>query len=93
MDASKHDYMIVEVEADRVAKEAMKALKRSRSQCSSAISGVPTWTGQSGAIKKWVLQSLCSWMGIGNFRFVQREKVLLYLKMNLTAVDVLCFHV
>ncbi|OWF44499.1 DNA excision repair protein ERCC-6-like [Mizuhopecten yessoensis] len=52
MDSSKHDYMIVEVEADRVAKEAMKALKRSRSQCSSAISGVPTWTGQSGAIKK-----------------------------------------
>jgi len=52
MDASKHDYMIVEAEANRVAKEAVQALKRSRSQCSSAMSGVPTWTGQSGSVKK-----------------------------------------
>lgn len=51
MDPSKHDYMIVENEAARVAKEAAKALKRSRSLCNNAITGLPTWTGQSG-IKK-----------------------------------------
>lgn len=51
MDPSKHDYMIVENEAARVAREAAKALKRSRSFCNNAITGLPTWTGQSG-IKK-----------------------------------------
>lgn len=51
MDPSKHDYMIVENEAARVAREAAKALKRSRSCCNNAITGLPTWTGQSG-IKK-----------------------------------------
>lgn len=51
MDPSKHDYMIVENEAARVAREAAKALKRSRSLCNNAITGLPTWTGQSG-IKK-----------------------------------------
>ena len=49
MDASKHDYMIVEAEADRVAKEAVHALKKSRSECNNALSGMPTWTGQSGS--------------------------------------------
>ena len=52
MDPSKHDYMIIENEAARVAKDAAKALKRSRSFCNNAITGLPTWTGQSG-IKKW----------------------------------------
>ncbi|XP_052070750.1 DNA excision repair protein ERCC-6-like [Mytilus californianus] len=52
MDPSKHDYMIVEAEADRVATEAVKALKRSRSQCLGAMSGVPNWTGQHGTMAK-----------------------------------------
>lgn len=51
MDPSKHDYMIVENEAARVAKEAVHALKRSRSLCNTAITGLPTWTGQSGVKK------------------------------------------
>ncbi|XP_062591329.1 DNA excision repair protein ERCC-6-like [Saccostrea cucullata] len=51
MDPSKHDYMIVENEAARVAKEAARALKRSRSGCNLAITGLPTWTGQSGVKK------------------------------------------
>ncbi|XP_061192459.1 DNA excision repair protein ERCC-6-like [Saccostrea echinata] len=51
MDPSKHDYMIVENEAARVAKEAARALKRSRSACNLAITGLPTWTGQSGVKK------------------------------------------
>lgn len=52
MDPSKHDYMIVEAEADRVATEAVKALKRSRSQCLGAMSGVPNWTGNHGTMAK-----------------------------------------
>ncbi|VDI10453.1 DNA excision repair protein ERCC-6 [Mytilus galloprovincialis] len=52
MDPSKHDYMIVEAEADRVATEAVKALKRSRSQCLGAMSGVPNWTGNHGTVAK-----------------------------------------
>ena len=52
MDPSKHDYLIVEAEADRVAKEAVKALKRSRSQCLGPMAGVPNWTGQHGSMTK-----------------------------------------
>jgi len=48
MDSGRPDYAIVEAEADRVAKEAAAALKRSRQHCASALSGVPTWTGQHG---------------------------------------------
>ena len=58
MDPSKHDYMIIESEANRVAKEAAKALKRSRSACNDAKSGIPTWTGQSGS-KRFVLSKHC----------------------------------
>ena len=46
------DYTLVEAEAEKVANDAIKALKRSRSQCFSAVSGVPTWTGLSGKMKK-----------------------------------------
>ena len=51
MQSSHPDYAIVEGEADRVAREAARALKRSRQQCYSATSGMPTWTGQSGVSK------------------------------------------
>ena len=43
------DYALVEGEADRVAKQAAKALKTSRARCFGARTGVPTWTGISGA--------------------------------------------
>ena len=49
--SSHPDYAIVEGEAERVAKEAARALKRSRQNCHSASSGMPTWTGQSGVSK------------------------------------------
>ncbi|XP_014666472.1 PREDICTED: DNA excision repair protein ERCC-6-like [Priapulus caudatus] len=48
MDSSTPDYLLVEAEADKVAKQAVSALKQSRRQCLGAVSGVPTWTGQSG---------------------------------------------
>ena len=48
MNSSSPDYMLVENEADRVAKEAVQALKASRQRCMTAASGVPTWTGSSG---------------------------------------------
>lgn len=49
MDGASPDYMLVEAEANRVAQDALKALRLSRQQCLGATSGVPTWTGHSGA--------------------------------------------
>ena len=49
MMSSDPDYALVEGEADRVAKQAAKALKESRARCFGARTGVPTWTGNSGA--------------------------------------------
>ncbi|XP_019642720.1 PREDICTED: LOW QUALITY PROTEIN: DNA excision repair protein ERCC-6-like [Branchiostoma belcheri] len=48
MMSSNPDYLLVEGEADRVAKEAARTLKRTRQQCLGASSGVPTWTGRHG---------------------------------------------
>ncbi|XP_009676141.2 DNA excision repair protein ERCC-6 isoform X2 [Struthio camelus] len=48
MEASSADYVLVEAEANRVAQDALRALKVSRQQCLGAASGVPTWTGTSG---------------------------------------------
>ncbi|KAM9284852.1 DNA excision repair protein ERCC-6 isoform 2-T2 [Morus bassanus] len=48
MEASSADYVVVEAEANRVAQEALRALKVSRQRCLGAASGVPTWTGMSG---------------------------------------------
>ncbi|NXL49342.1 ERCC6 protein, partial [Podilymbus podiceps] len=48
MEASSADHVLVEAEADRVAQEALRALKVSRQRCLGAASGVPTWTGMSG---------------------------------------------
>ncbi|KAM6306223.1 DNA excision repair protein ERCC-6 [Aegotheles albertisi] len=48
MEASSADYVLVEAEANRVAQDALKALKVSRQRCLGAASGVPTWTGMSG---------------------------------------------
>lgn len=52
MDSGRPDYAIVEAEAEKVAREAVAALRRSRQQCASAISGLPTWTGQHGGLAK-----------------------------------------
>ena len=52
MESARPDYAIVEAEAEKVAQEAVAALRRSRHSCSSALSGQPTWTGQHGAVAK-----------------------------------------
>ncbi|XP_058398842.1 DNA excision repair protein ERCC-6 isoform X1 [Diceros bicornis minor] len=49
MDGASPDYVLVEAEANRVAQDALKALRHSRQQCLGATSGVPTWTGQRGS--------------------------------------------
>ncbi|XP_022193380.2 LOW QUALITY PROTEIN: DNA excision repair protein ERCC-6 [Nilaparvata lugens] len=51
MEGGPSDYAIVECEAEKVAKEAVEALKKSRRECWAASSGVPTFTGQNGAIR------------------------------------------
>ncbi|XP_060047446.1 DNA excision repair protein ERCC-6 isoform X2 [Erinaceus europaeus] len=48
MDGANPDYVLVEAEANRVAQDALKALKLSRQRCLGAVSGVPTWTGHRG---------------------------------------------
>jgi DNA excision repair protein ERCC-6 len=48
MMSSNPDYLLVEKEADRVAKDAADALRRSRDAARSLPIGVPTWTGQHG---------------------------------------------
>ncbi|XP_077491525.1 DNA excision repair protein ERCC-6-like isoform X2 [Amblyomma americanum] len=49
LDSAEADYSLVEGEAERVAREAIRRLRESRRQCLSARSGVPTWTGTHGA--------------------------------------------
>lgn len=49
MDSGDPDHTLVESEANRVAKQAAVALKRSRQRCLGAVSGIPTWTGVSGS--------------------------------------------
>ncbi|XP_067005938.2 DNA excision repair protein ERCC-6 [Anabrus simplex] len=51
MHGGEADYALVEGEAKKVAQEAVMALKESRRQCWQADAGVPTWTGQSGALR------------------------------------------
>ncbi|XP_069685202.1 DNA excision repair protein ERCC-6-like [Periplaneta americana] len=51
MEGGDADYALVEGEAKRVAKEAVKAMKESRRECWQADRGVPSWTGQSGILR------------------------------------------
>lgn len=45
--AGNPDYVLVEKEAERVAKEAIKKLRQSRAQCRANGFSVPTWTGSN----------------------------------------------
>lgn len=45
MDASSPDYVLVEAEANRVAQDALKALKISRQRYQGPASGLPPWSG------------------------------------------------
>ncbi|XP_064478082.1 DNA excision repair protein ERCC-6-like [Ornithodoros turicata] len=49
MESADPDYILVEGEAERVAKEAIRKMKESRRRCLGATSGIPTWTGSHGA--------------------------------------------
>nr|XP_054762956.1 DNA excision repair protein ERCC-6-like [Lytechinus pictus] len=48
MQSSSPDFVLVENEAERVAKEAANAVRQSRRRCYGASSGIPTWTGAAG---------------------------------------------
>ncbi|KAK7113755.1 DNA excision repair protein ERCC-6-like isoform X2 [Littorina saxatilis] len=50
MESGRADFALVEAEATKVAKEAVAALRRSRSMCMPASAGVPTWTGSHGSV-------------------------------------------
>lgn len=52
VDTNEHDYMIVEKEAESVAKKAVQTLRESREMCWDAESGHANWTGQQGEIRK-----------------------------------------
>ncbi|XP_043912706.1 DNA excision repair protein ERCC-6 [Protopterus annectens] len=45
MESSNPDYVLVEAEANRVAQEALKALKISRQQCEGTSGSTPSWSG------------------------------------------------
>lgn len=47
---STADYKVVESEAEKVARDAIRALRQSRRMCLGSTSGVPNWTGRNGQI-------------------------------------------
>lgn len=49
-DDSVADFKVVESEAEKVARDAIRALKESRRMCLSSASGIPNWTGRNGQI-------------------------------------------
>ncbi|TRY63996.1 hypothetical protein TCAL_00795 [Tigriopus californicus] len=50
IDGEGDDYVLIEGEAEKVAKEAVESLRLSRRQCFRAEAGVPTWTGSHGSV-------------------------------------------
>lgn len=51
MESSKSDYVIVENEAQKLAKKAIEDLEASRAQCWEPGSGRLNWTGNRGTVK------------------------------------------
>lgn len=51
MESSKSDYVIIESEAQKLAKKAIEELEASRTQCWEPGSGRLNWTGNQGTIK------------------------------------------
>jgi len=50
MQSANPDYLLVESEAEQVARDAARALRASRQQClSNTPLGTPTWTGANGS--------------------------------------------
>lgn len=57
VDSSQHEVSLVEVEANKVAKEAAEALRRSRISTRKNAVGVPTWTGKFGAAGRFGMRT------------------------------------
>lgn len=51
MESSKSDYIIIENEAQKLAKKAIEDLEASRTQCWQPGSGRLNWTGNHGTVK------------------------------------------
>ena len=64
--SSTHDYLLIEKEAEKVAKKAVDALRQSRKDCRKNGLSVPTWTGScpKNIIKKKTLFGKKSNQGI-----------------------------
>lgn len=45
---SAADYKVVESEAEKVARDAIRVLRESRRMCMGSLSGIPNWTGRNG---------------------------------------------
>lgn len=75
MEGGYADYALVEGEARRVAKEAVQALKESRRQCWQADTGVPSWTGQSGALRSHNTAATQARLRFGKKKAVARSSV------------------
>lgn len=50
MESSKSDYVIIENEAQKLAKKAIEDLEASRAQCWQPGSGRINWTGSQGTV-------------------------------------------
>jgi DNA excision repair protein ERCC-6 len=44
------DYKVVESEAEKVARDAIRVLRESRRHCLTSTSGIPNWTGRNGQV-------------------------------------------
>lgn len=44
------DFKVVESEAEKVARDAIRALRESRRMCLGSTSGIPNWTGRNGHV-------------------------------------------
>lgn len=51
MDSTKSDYVVIENEAQKLAKKAIEQLEASRAQCWESGSGRLNWTGSQGTVK------------------------------------------
>ncbi|XP_027841630.2 DNA excision repair protein ERCC-6-like isoform X1 [Aphis gossypii] len=58
MESSKSDYVIIENEAQKLAKKAIEDLEASRSQCWETGSGRLNWTGSQGTVRSKLFHSM-----------------------------------
>lgn len=58
MESSKSDYVIVENEAQKLAKKAIEDLEASRAQCWEPGSGRLNWTGSQGTVKSLLFPNM-----------------------------------